>query len=126
MDDESVMEELWALAAACGGNIYSDASGQLIYDDTQTWLLNSINNKTATFTRSNYTDLKLRYGDSDLYSTTVVEASPRRDFGENSVLWEPDETISVPANNTRAITAKLRQPAYFLDGVSFQAVSLVA
>ena len=124
MDDESVMEELWALAAACGGSIYSDRAGKLIYNNMQTWLVGSSDSspKVKTFTRSDYTDLKLRYGDSDLYNTTVVEASPRR-LGENSVLWEPDETISVPANNTRAVTAKLRQPAYFLDDVSFQAVS---
>lgn len=120
MEDESVMEELWQLAAACGGRLYADVNGKIVYKNMQEWMRQTVS--TETFTRDKYSDLRIRYDDNELYNKATVEASPRR-MGVSSVIWEPDEQITIPANSTRVITARLRQPCYFVNGVSFQAIT---
>jgi hypothetical protein len=37
------------------------------------------------------------------------------------VLWEPDELIQVPAGGTQTVTAKLKQPAYSINAITYQA-----
>lgn len=118
MDDESVLEELWQLAAAAGGRLYADPDGKIVYENMQHWLAHSAS--TETFTRANYDALTVRYDDSGLYSRVSVEASPRR-LDTMATLWEPDELIIVPAGGSRVITAKLKQPAYSIGGVTCQA-----
>ena len=122
MDDESVMEEIWAIAAACGGVVFTEPDGRLVYKNFQYWVTGYNQVKVKTFSRSDFTDLKIKWTDDDLYSAATVEASPRS-LGENSVLWEPDEDITVPANGTREVLARLRQAAYFIDEVSYQPVT---
>ena len=120
MEDESVMEELWQVAAACGGRLYADVDGKIVYKNMQEWMRQTTS--TETFTRASYADLKVRYDDGDLYNKATVEASPRR-MGASAIIWEPDEQVTVPANSTRNVSAKLRQPCYFVNGVSFQAIT---
>lgn len=117
LDDESVLDELWQLAAATGGRFYADRNGKLVYENMQHWLFHA---PGETFDRSTYADLKMCYNDADLYSVTTVEAAPRR-LGATIVLWEPDELIQVPAGGVRTVTAKLKQPAYQVDAITFQA-----
>ncbi|MCA9835234.1 MAG: hypothetical protein KC435_14885, partial [Thermomicrobiales bacterium] len=38
LDDESLVEECWLLAAACGGRFYGDANGDLVYENATHWL----------------------------------------------------------------------------------------
>ena len=122
MDDESVMEEIWSIAAACGGAVFTEPDGRLVYRNFQNWVAGLSQGKVKTFSRGDFTDLKVKWNDDDLYSAATVEASPRG-LGENSVIWEPDDEITVPANGTRTVLAKLRQAAYFISEVSYQAVS---
>jgi hypothetical protein len=117
LDDESVLDELWQLAAACGGRFYADRDGLLRYENMQHWLLHALG---ETLDRSDYAELKLRYDDANLFSQATVEASPRR-LGASIVLWEPDELIQVPAGGTRTITARLKQPAYTISAITYQA-----
>jgi hypothetical protein len=118
LDDESALEELWQLAAATGGRLYADPDGKIVYENMQSWLFNS--SSTETFTRASFDALRLKYDDSNLYSSITVEASPRK-VGTTATLWEPDEQIIVPASGTRVVTAKLKQPAYSITEVTCNA-----
>ena len=117
LDDESALDEIWTLAAAAGGRFYADRNGKLVYENMQHWLFHA---PGETFDRSTYSSLKLGYNDADLYSVTTVEAAPRR-LGTSIVLWEPDELIQVPAGGTYTVTARLKQPAWQIDAITFQA-----
>lgn len=111
MDDESVLEELWQLASACGGRLYADPDGTIRYEDMTHWLKAPHTTSQETFTRADFVSLEPVYSDGELYSTVTVEASSR-EAGAADVLWEPDERIIVPPASSRTVTARLSQAAY--------------
>lgn len=120
LDDESPLDELWQLAAAAGGRLYANPDGLLVYENMQHWLFHHL--PTEILTRADYEQLRLAYDDKDLYSATTVEAAPRR-IGANATLWKPDEAIQIPAGGSRTVTARLKQPAYVVDPITFQSVT---
>jgi len=121
LDDESFMEEAWALAAACGGRLYANPDGKIVFENMAHWLLNSTS--TETFTRANCPTLQMKYDDSDMFSSVTVEASPRA-ADDEAVLWEPSEELQVPAGGTLNVTARLKYPAFTITGISYQGVTL--
>jgi hypothetical protein len=121
LDDESALEEMWTLAAAAGGRLYCNASGNLVYENMAHWLHHATSGETLT--RDDYRDLRYRYEDGDLFSEITVEASPRKP-DDQQVLWEPEEEQQVPAGGTLAVTARLKYPAYSITGISYQGVTL--
>ena len=120
MDDESVLEEIWQIASACGGRFYADPDGTLRYEDMTHWLKSPHNTSQETFTRADFTSLEPVYGDADLYSSVTVEASGR-DVGAAGVLWEPEEQIVIPPDISKTVTARLRQAAYSIDAPFWKA-----
>lgn len=120
LDDESVLDELWQLAAAAGGRLYADPDGLIVYENMQHWLFHD--QAGETLDRSMYERLTLKYDDRDVYSDVTVEASARR-LEADGGLWEPDEAIQVPAGGERTVTAKLRQPVYALDAIEYRALT---
>ncbi len=122
MDDESVLEEIWQLAAACGGRFYCDPDGTYRYEDITHWLKSPHTTSQETLTRDDFSDLSPVYTDTDLYSTVTVETSPRQ-AGTLDKLWEPDEQVIVPPGTTKAVTARLRQPAYSISAPTWNAAT---
>ena len=112
LDDESVLEEIWQLAAACGGRFYCDSGGNYRYENAAHWL--SHNSSTETITRAGMAGFEPSYADSDLYSEITVETSPRVQ-GATAVLWEPDEQVVIQPGETRKLTARLKQAAYSVE-----------
>ncbi len=111
MDDESVLEEVWAIASAAGGRFYADPDGTFRYEDMTHWLKSPHTTSQETFTRADFAELQPIYSDSELYNSVTVEASSRM-IGAADILWEPDEPVVVPPGATKTITARYRQPAY--------------
>lgn len=110
LDDESVLEEIWALAAACGGRFYCDPDGTMRYENATHWLAHSASGETLT--RADYDQgLELAYTDDDLYNVVTVEAASRY-AAPDDVLWESEEPVMIPPSGSKAVTARLRQPAY--------------
>ena len=110
LDDESVLEELWALAAACGGRFYTDPDGTMRYENATHWLAHS--SSLETLTKADYdAGLEIAYTDDDLYNVVTVEASSRVAAPED-VLWEAEEEVMIPPSGSKALVARLRQPAY--------------
>lgn len=123
LDDESPLEEIWTLAAACGGRFYADMDGKYRYESATHWLTNSRSTGAQeTLTEASYEQIKILYDDGDLYNEVTVESSARY-VDTQDVLWEPDEVIFVPANSTKKLTARLRQPAWSIDTISYSAAT---
>lgn len=123
LDDESVIDEIWALAAACGGRFYASPEGKLIYENMSHWLLNSTSTETITV-GGGAGNLSPKWPDeSNLFNEVTVEASPRMPDDEQ-VLWEPEVEEQVPAGGVLNITARLKYPAYTITGIAYQAVTV--
>jgi len=116
LDDESVIEDCWQLASACGGRFYVDVDGQFCYENAFHWLTSPHTTSQQTYSRTtDYSKLTVTLDDNDLYSDiTVVAAS--RTAGPVGSLWTPDEPIVIPASTTRTIVAPLRQPLAGVNG----------
>lgn len=123
LDDESPIEDIWKMAAACGGRFYCDPDGQFRYENMVHWLMSPHDTSQETLIKSSYGQMDGPiYDDRELYSGVTVIASPR-DLLQTGTLWESDRTVVVPADTTQTIVAKLRQPAYAIDAVNYTAVS---
>lgn len=107
LDDESVLEECWNLAAAAGGAVYCDADGVMHYDNAVAWLNQSVQ---ETIDRSAIGGLQISYEDKELYNSVTVEASTRYEDA-TGVIWEPDELVRVAPGQTKTITARYKQAA---------------
>lgn len=123
LDDESPIEDIWTLAAACGGRFYCDVDGEFRYENMAHWLGSPHDTSQQTYDKGGYGSLDgPTYDDRELYNAVAVIASPR-DVIEAGVLWTADEAVTIPADSTRTITAKLRQPAYSIDAPTYTSVT---
>lgn len=123
LDDESPIEDIWQLAAACGGRFYCDPDGEFRYENMTHWLLSPHNTSQETLTKASYGQMDgPAYDDRELYSGVTVVASPR-EMLESTTLWAADSVITIPANSSTQVIAKLRQPAYSVDSATFTAVT---
>lgn len=122
LDDESPLDEMWSLAAACGGRVYTDPDGVIRYENMQHWLRSPHGVSQETLTPSVYERIEPYFDDSELYSAVTVETSERA-LATLDVIWEADGVVTVRAGGTKTMTAKLRQPAYSITAVRFDAVS---
>jgi len=120
LDEESPLEDCWNLASACGGWFFSDRDGDLNYKNATALATGAAS--VATYTAGDFTKLTVRYDDKEIYSEIVVEASPRT-VDASTVLWEPDDIPYVLSNSAKTITAQLRQPAYEIDALAYNAVT---
>lgn len=123
LDDESVLDEIWSIAGACGGRFYCDRNGKMRYEDATHWLKSPHNTSQETFTRASFKTLQPSYTDGDLYNIVTCETSPR-EVDAPDVLWEPDELVTVPPNTTKPLTARLRQAAYVIDPIVVKASTI--
>lgn len=116
LDDESVIEDCWQLASACGGRFYVDVDGQFCYENAFHWLTSPHTTSQQTYSRTtDYNRLSILLDDSDLFSDITVVAAART-AGPVGSLWTPDGPIVVPASTTRTIVAPLRQPLAGVNG----------
>lgn len=123
LDDESPIEDIWQLAAACGGRFYVDPDGEFRYENMAHWLMSPHDTSQETLDKGDYGQLDgPAYDDRELFNAVTVIASPREPL-ESGVLWQADEIITVPANSTVTRTAKLRQPATQIDSIDYDAMT---
>lgn len=122
LDDESVLEDIWQLAAACGGRVMADRNGIIVYENATHWLYSPHTTSQETISTSGFQRLAVRYDDANLYNSVTVEVAPRQLAGD-AVLWEPDEEISIPAGATKTVVAKLRQPVYSISATPWHATT---
>ena len=124
LDDESVIEDCWQLASACGGRFYVDVEGQFCYENAYHWLTSPHTTSQQTYNRTtDYGKLTITLDDGDLFSDITVVAAART-AGPVGQLWAPDEPLVIPASTTKTVTATLRQPLAGAEGtLSYTAVT---
>lgn len=122
LDDESPLEDIWMLAAACGGRFYADTSGVFRYEAAPHYLDAAHTSVTDSLTRADFADIELEWQDSDLYSRIVLETAPRQEAAV-AVVWEPDDAIVIPAGGSKTITARFRQPVTTITNLAWRAKS---
>ena len=120
IDDESVLEEVWQIAAASGGRVYTDRSGILRYENMAHWLFSPHTTSQATYTNADWQGLEIAYDDTNLYDSISIEYSGRKVEPETT-LWEPDDPVRIPANSTKTITANFSYPAYDTPLITYKA-----
>ncbi len=130
LDEESVLEDVWKLAAACGGLFYfspddvstapSSPKGSFRYVNMGAWALETT--YTEALGKGDFKALTPRYEDRDLYNAVTVEVSPR-DIYDTDTIWEADTVISVSPSSTQTVTAQLGKPAYSISSVTFTAIT---
>jgi hypothetical protein len=121
LDDEPVTSDAWQLAAACGGRFYVNADGTFCYENSQHWLFSPHQTSQQTYAW-HYRSCSLKHQDGDLYSDITVEANVRTS-GAAGALWTPEEPITVPAGQSRTVTAQFRYPAASLSGTTWSATT---
>lgn len=122
MDDESVLEEVWAIAQAAGGRLYADADGVIRYENMAHWLNAPHTTSQQTYTPADWQSFTANVDDRELYDSVTVEYGSRLVEGE-TVLWQPDEVVTVPAGGTRTITAQFQYPSYSAPALTWRAAT---
>ena len=122
LDDESVIEACWRLAAACGGRFYADPDGEFVYESMSHWLKSDHATVSMIISANNWQQMTPVYSDNELYKESEVVAVVYG-IGDSSDIWEPREVISIPPNETKVVTAKLNVPAYEIESVTWVATT---
>lgn len=120
IDDESILEEIWSLAAAAGGRVYFDRNGKMRYENMAHWLFAPHNTSQATYTGADWQKMEVAYEDKNLYDSISVEYSGRKVEPETS-LWEPDDPVRIAANSSSTITANFSYPVYTQPVITYKA-----
>lgn len=117
LDNESIVEELWKLAAACGGRFYGDAGGQLVYESATHWLMSPHTTSQQSYTRgSGFQALELLWSDVELAEEVSVTWTDR-EVGQSDELYD-SENILVPAGETVTLWADFGAPLYAIDAIT--------
>lgn len=121
LDDESPIEECWALAAACGGRFYANPTGKFCYENLAHWQTAARSTTVQlSLTRDSLDSFSLRLDDADLYNVVEVEASPRTPSGVD-VIWEPETSPVIAPNASQTVLARYDAPAYIISGLQWAA-----
>lgn len=120
LDDESVLEECWRIAAAAGGRLYWDANGVPRYENLAHWLDAPHTTSQQTYTPDDWQRLSASYDDRELFDSVTVEYAGRQVEGD-SVLWEPDAEVVVQAGQTIPVVAQFQYPSYSTPVVTWRA-----
>jgi hypothetical protein len=118
LDDESLLEEIWAIAGACGGLFYTSPDGLFTYQAMDRWLFPG-----AATALDSYTAISPVYDDRELFSGAIIEVNEREAAGFQTV-WEPDSPPVVPSGVTNfPIVARWNAPMLTYGGISYRAVT---
>lgn len=125
LDDESLLDEIWQLVAACCGWFYCDADGLFHYHNitaiAPAALTRQYGNITTLALDANVVaGLTLRRPATELYSDITVEVSARApgDIGE---IWKPDDVIVVQPGSTKTVWARLNSAQWREPTITWQA-----
>jgi len=113
LDDESILEDMWAAAQADGGRIYFDHSGRLRFESVTHWLTGPHTTSQWTFGGAgadNYETPLPEFSPDDLATEIVVELQGRV-AREETVVYSLDVVKTCPPGETMEFDCRLSQPA---------------
>lgn len=116
LDDDAILEDAQAMAAAAGGRLYFDHSGTLHYEEATHWLLAPHATSQRTFTASDGA-VKPSYDSAELATEIIVATSPRAPV-ESGILYTLDRAITIPPGATVVFEARFSAPAYIVNDLT--------
>jgi len=120
LENESIVEELWKLAAACGGRFYGNAYGQLVYENATHWLKSPHTVSQQSYTRgSGFNSLVLTWNETELAEEVSVSWS-EREPAEEAEIYDSGN-LFVPVGETIEIWADFDSPAYGIVSLDYTA-----
>lgn len=120
LENESIVEELWKLAAACGGRFYGNAYGQLVYENATHWLKSPHTTSQQSYTRgSGFNNLVLTWNETELAEEVSVTWA-ERDPEEEAEIYDSGN-LFVPVGETIIVWADFGDPAYGISALNYTA-----
>lgn len=124
LDDESVLDEIWQLTAACCGWFYCDHLGKFHYHNLTAVLPDALERQYGAITtlaldEEQVAGLQLKWPTAELYNEVAVEVAPRAP-GEAGEIWTPDDPIVVQPDQTKIVWCRLDAPQVILPTLTFQ------
>lgn len=120
IDNESVLEALWALAAACGGRVYgvpAGGTGYVAYENAAHWLYAPHDTSQMSYARATgYKALELIWNDTEIAQEVAVSWT-EREVGGDDTLYDSDRIVS-PAGETITVWANFDAPAYAITAIT--------
>lgn len=114
LDEESVLDQIWEMVAACGGWFYCDADGKLHYHNLTTITSAALTQHygaqtTLWLDQTNLAGIMIARPARELYSDVTVEVMLRQPL-PSAEIWKPDAPIVVQPGVSSTIWATLSAP----------------
>lgn len=124
LDDESVLDEIWQLTAACCGWFYCDHLGKFHYHNLTAVLPDALERQygaisTLALDEDQVAGLQLKWPTAELYNEVAVEVAPRAP-GEAGEIWAPDDPIVVQPDQTKVVWCRLDAAQVIPPNLTFQ------
>lgn len=120
MDEASVIETCWQLAASAGGRFYCTKDGVFAYEAATHWLVGAHATSRETITRGKFANLTVFYDDNSLASKVIAKAR-LLEPGESGELWTAEEPLSLSPGASETVVAELGDPAYQYESITYDA-----
>lgn len=126
LNDESPLEKIWGLAAACGGWFYADVDGVLRYHNMAGFTAGQLarqfgSQSPVSLTEDNTSGVTLAYSDRDLCDEVTVETSPLTG-GEYGAIADLQAPVVVQPGATVTTWAEMENAGYFFDKLKGDAI----
>jgi hypothetical protein len=109
-DHEQAWRELCWMAASEGGLVYFDQTGELIYENAESFLSNARHTVSQhTFDVSDSEDFAPQTRHQSTYNEVIVIGMPRAEYGSVK-LYEIDSAIKIAPGQTETLDVRLNYP----------------
>jgi hypothetical protein len=124
LENESVIEACWSLAAACGGRFYCRPDdGKFVYENAAHWCHSPHDTSSPVlYDKDDYAQPRLRWSDNEMYNRVTVQPTPY-EIDQSQTLWESTQTWDLPASGTVDVEAVFSSPAYEITSVTYHATT---
>jgi hypothetical protein len=121
LENESIIESCWQLAALCGGRFYCDQAGNYCYENATHWLTGVAHTTSQhTYTRgAGFGNLELVWDEAELAQEVTVSYT-ERDTGQADVVFD-SSNLQVGAGLTKTIYADFSAAVYEITALDYTA-----
>ena len=121
IENESIVENLWQLAAMCGGRFYCNKAGEYCYENATHWLTAAVHTTSQqSYTRgTGFGSLELVWDETELAQEISVSYT-ERDIGQAGSIYD-SPNLQVGAGQEKTIYADFSSPVYEITEFAYTA-----
>ena len=121
IENESIVESLWQLAALCGGRFYCNKAGEYCYENATHWLSGTVHTTSQqSYTRgAGFGSLELVWDETELAQEVTVSYT-ERDIGQADVIYD-SPNLQIGAGLEKTIYADFTAPVYEITEFAYTA-----